>query len=119
MPRNMSFMLTQSQYRAKTKTVTRRIGWDFLKPGEIQNGVEKAQGLRKGERIVVMGQHRIVSSRWEPLRRLIDEPEYGAAEVIKEGFAGMTPAEFVAFFCSSHKGCTVDTEVNRIEFEYV
>lgn len=119
MPRNMSFMLTKEQYRARTKTVTRRIGWDFLEPGEILNGCEKCQGLRKGEHIVVMGQHRIISSQWEPLRRLIDNPEYGQEEVVKEGFPEMTPLEFVAFFCSSHKGCTPDTAVNRIEFEYV
>ena len=45
MPRNMSFMLTTEQVRNKTKTVTRRLGWWFLKPGEIVNAVEKGMGL--------------------------------------------------------------------------
>jgi hypothetical protein len=31
----------------------------------------------------------------------------------------MTPGEFVAMFCATHKGCTPETEVTRIEFEYV
>lgn len=60
MPRNMSFMLTTEQIEARTKTVTRRMG-----------------------------------------------------------FPDMTPAEFVEFFCASHAGCTPETEVNRIEFEYL
>lgn len=112
-------MLTKEQYRARTKTVTRRIGWSNVKPGEVLNGCEKCQGLRKGERIIVMGQHCVISSQWESLRRLIDEPEYGQEEVVKEGFPEMTPVEFVAFFCGSHKDCTPETLVNRIEFEYV
>lgn len=57
MPRNMSFMLTKEQYRNKTKFVTRRLGWAFIRISEICNGVEKAQGLKKGEKIVKMGQH--------------------------------------------------------------
>jgi len=119
MPRNQSFMLTQPQYRQRTKTVTRRIGWAFAKPGDIYNGVEQAQGLKKGQKIVVMGQHRIVSTRWEQLRKITDNPNYGQQEVIKEGFPDMSPAQFVDFFCQSHKGCTPETEVNRMEYEYL
>ena len=105
MPRNQSFFHTKKQYRARTKTVTRRDGWAFAKVGDIVNGCEKCQGLRKGEKIVVMGQHRYTNLRWEPLSRIIDEPEYGKAEVILEGFPDMTPDEFVSFFCEAMK-CT-------------
>ena len=76
-------------------------------------------GLKKGEKVVVMGQNKTLSTRWEPLRRLIDDPEYGQEEVAKEGFPWMTPQQFVDFFCSTHAGCTPDTDVNRIEFEYL
>ena len=114
MPRNMSFQMTTDQYRNRTKTVTRRLGWWNLKPGEICNGVEKAQGLKKGEKMVVMGQHRIVSSQPEMLCT-IDQNE-----VIREGFPGMTPKEFVAFFLEGHKCKNGALEmVNRIEFEYL
>ena len=43
MPRNMSFMITKEQVRNRTKTVTRRLGWAFLKPGDIVNAVEKGK----------------------------------------------------------------------------
>ncbi len=51
----MSFRLTAEQMRARTKTVTRRLGWSSLKPGDIVQPVEKAQGLRKGEKVVKSG----------------------------------------------------------------
>ena len=46
MPRNMSFALTTEQVRRREKTVTRRRGWWFLKPGDIVTAVKKARGLR-------------------------------------------------------------------------
>ena len=51
MPRNMSFALTTNQVKKKEKTVTRRCGWWFLKPGDVVNAVEKSMGLKKGEKI--------------------------------------------------------------------
>ena len=47
--RNMSFAMTTEAVRNQTKTVTRRFGWWFLKPGDMVQPVEKAMGLRKGE----------------------------------------------------------------------
>lgn len=46
MPRNISFALTTPQFRARTKWVTRRLGWLFLKPGDTLMGVEKGMGLK-------------------------------------------------------------------------
>lgn len=48
MPRNMSFTLTIEQMRARTKTVTRRKGWAFLKPGDLVWAVVKGMGLKPG-----------------------------------------------------------------------
>jgi len=118
MPRNMSFMLTTEQYKARNKFVTRRNGWAFSKVGDIVNGCEKCQGLKKGEKIVKLGQHRWVSLRWEPLHRLTDDPEYGRREMILEGFPNLNPTEFVAMYCD-HNKCTPDKLVHRMEFEYV
>lgn len=121
--RNMSFMLTTAQVRARTKTVTRRLGWWHLKPGDLVRAVEKGMGLKKGEKVVELAVIRIVSVRKEPLRAMTDDTGYGLEECILEGFGEHKmlrwPSEFMPFFCGSHKGCTPATEVNRIEFEYV
>lgn len=109
----MSFMITPNQVREKTKTVTRRNGWWFLKPGEIVNAVEKCQGLKKGEKIKKICQIRIVSTRSEALFCITEK------ECILEGFPGMRPDEFIDMFCKTHKGVMPTSAINRIEFEYV
>lgn len=113
MPRNISFALTIEQFRNQTKSVTRRLGWKFLRAGDILNGVEKAQGLKKGEKIKRLGQIRVTKVSREPLCHITPE------DCVKEGFPQMTPAQFVKFFCLTHAGCLPKTVVTRIEFEYI
>lgn len=118
MPRNISFQLTQNQIEARTKTVTRRMGWTFLKGGEVLNAVKQCQGLKKGETVHRLAQIRVVSVRREPLNAITfeDVEREGLAEhPAVQGF----PSCFVDFFCRSHRGCTPETEVTRIEFEYL
>lgn len=115
MPRNMSCALTTDAVRRRQKTVTRRLGWWFLKPGDELQLCVKCMGLRPGDKIERLAMVRVVSTRPEPLR---DMRDYGVAEVIREGFANMTVSEFLRMFCESMK-CTPDTVVNRIEWEYV
>lgn len=112
MPRNMSFAMTTEQFKNKTKTVTRRFGWWFLKAGDVVMGVEKAMGLKKGEKINRLGLVRIVSTRKEPLCFIT------VADCIKEGFPNLEPVEFVDMLCK-HYGCKYCEPVNRIEFEYI
>ncbi len=107
--RNMSFSLTEKQFLNESKDVTRRLGWKFLKRGDVLMGVRKAMGLKPGEKIVRLGTLYIVETRLEPLRDIT------AADVYREGFPGMTPDEFVAMFCS-HMKATPETIVNRIQF---
>jgi hypothetical protein len=121
--RNMSFSLTTDQVRAGTKDITRRAGWTFLKAGDLVRPVLKAMGLRPGEKIQPLrGPIRIVSVRLEPLRAMLDDQAYGQDEVRREGFEGLptgaTPEHWVKMFMASHKGCTPDTIITRIEFEY-
>lgn len=121
--RLISFSMTKRQIRERTKTVTRRVGWLFLKEGTLLQPVEKAQGLKKGESPVHLGGLiRVVSVRRELLSRMVDDQAYGACEVAREGFGGHptkgTPAAFVEFFAASH-GCSVDSAITRIEFAYV
>lgn len=113
--RNQSFALTTRQYVDGTKNVTRRLGWAFAKVGHIYCGVEKCQGLKKDEKIVRLGTHEIVSLRWERLDLMLTDELYGKAEVIKEGFAWLTPLEFVKMFVA-HNRCLYETLVHRMEF---
>ena len=112
MSRNMSFALTTEQFKNKTKTVTRRFGWMFIRQGDIVCGVERAMGFKKGEKIKRLGLIRIISTRREPLR------EITKGDCIKEGFPEMEPEDFIEMLCS-HSKCSRHDYVNRIEFEYV
>ena len=121
--RNMSFALTKKQYIDGSKDVTRRLGWLTLKRGDSIMGVEKGMGLKPGEQIVRLGASTIISVRREPLSRMIDDVDYGFEEVRREGFADYPvlqyPREWVKWFCSTHKGCTPETVITRIEFKRV
>lgn len=119
MPRNISFSLTTAQVRAKTKTVTRRLGWRALKVGDVLNACVKCMGLKKGERPEVICQIRVTNVWRESLRNLFMPTSYGKEECAREGFPQMTPGQFYEFFCRSHKGCNTATVVTRIEFEYL
>lgn len=86
-------------------------------------GVEKSQGLGKGGKVKRLGMIRVVDARQEPLRRMTDDLAYGFKETRREGFPWphpkCDPAEFVAFFCASHRGVTPDSIITRIEFEHL
>ena len=112
MPRNMSFMLTTKQIRNKTKTVTRRLGWKFLKPGDILNACVQCQGLKKGQKIEKICQIRVIDISTPFLWKLSGQ------DVNKEGFPGMTTGEFMQMFCNEMK-CGPWDIVTRIEFEYI
>lgn len=112
MPRNMSFALTIKQFKAKTKTVTRRFGWWFLEPGDILMGCKKCMGFKKGEKIERLGLIRVVLIRKEPLYEITKE------DCIKEGFPEMNSNDFIKMICDYSK-CYPTDSVNRIEFEYI
>jgi len=114
--KNMSFALTTRQYQLGRKTVTRRVGWAFLKPNDTVMGVKKGMGLKKGEKIKRLGAFYVISVRREALSRLLVLDQYSHDEMAKEGFPWLSPQKFVEFFIKTHKGCTINTEVTRIEF---
>lgn len=107
MPRRMSFSKTIEQMRARTKTVTRRIGWEHAEPGMRITAIEKGMGLRRGERQVVLGEIEVVSVRRERLADIT------ADDVAREGFPGWTPAQFIELF-----GAPPERVVTRIEFKH-
>lgn len=126
--RNMSFSLTTAQMRAKTKTVTRRLGWTMLKRGDRLMACEKVMGRRHGEPLVKIGEIQVIRVSRESLNILTAIPHYGEAEVEREGFPEYTPEAFVDMFCRTHKAapkgkksepCTPATVVTRIEFRHL
>lgn len=115
--RNISFTLTTAQILDRSKTVTRRLGWATLGPGDVLCAVEKSQGLGKGGKVRRLGQIRVLSVRREPLR-VLHGTSYGDAEATREGFPTMSGEQFAAMFCE-HMGCGLDAIVTRIEFEHL
>lgn len=121
--RNISFALTTAQIRARTKFVTRRLGWKNLKPGTLLQAVVKSQGLKKGEHPEKLCVIRVVEVSRQPLDKLLRPNRLMSAleEMDLEGFAMTSlawPANFVKFFCNANK-CAPEDDVTRIRFEYV
>lgn len=125
MTRRMSCSLTTDAVRNRTKTVTRRAAWTWrnLKPGDRLTLVEKAMGLPKGARQVVLANVEVVSNDVVKLRDMTDE------ECAREGLPAMTAGEFVAFWMTSHRlhfgppygpgAVSRDMVVRRIEWRYI
>lgn len=112
--RLMSFALTKRQILDQSKTVTRRFGWRHIKPGDLVQPVEKAMGLKKGEKPVKLGPPiRIVSMRDEMLANITED------DCRREGFPELQPHEFVSMLSRHYKDKALSyATVNRIEFEY-
>ena len=113
MPRNMSFAMTIEQVKNQTKTVTRRLYWTKLQPGDLLQPVEKSMGMVSGERQVkIGGLIRVIDVRREPLTSITWD------DVRREGFPGMTVQAFIEMFCKNYN-CVAFETITRIEFEYV
>lgn len=113
MPRLMSVSLTEDAVVARTKTVTRRLGWRMLKPGDRVTLCRKVMGRRKGDPLVRLAEVEVIAAFREHLDSILP------SDVVAEGFPGQTPDWFVTFFCNTHKGCTPNTVVTRIEWRYL
>ena len=129
---NISFSATIDKFRQRRKHVTRRLGWQNLKPGDRLMGCEKVQGIKKGG-LVRMGEIKILEVDREPLKditryscRVIPEQitkyyaltPYLPSEMTLEGFPELSSVEFIKMFCKINKKCTPDTEITRILFDY-
>jgi hypothetical protein len=108
----MSFALTTSQLVLGQKTVTRRLGWAYLKEGDHLLAVEKSMGIPKGKKQLRLGVIEVVSVRREPLHLVTPE------EVRLEGFPdGDVDAFLELFRRQGYVG--LSEEVTRIEFRLV
>jgi hypothetical protein len=110
----MSVALTEQAVRDRRKTVTRRLGWRMLKPGDRLTLCHKVMGRRKDEPLVRICEVEVVDVRRERLWNITDE------DVGREGFDldAWSASDFVEFFCE-HMNCKPDTAVTRIEWRYL
>lgn len=111
--RNISFALTTPQFYRRHKTVTRRMGWEDIEPGQILCGIVKGQGLRLGESIQRLAIIRVSEPTREKLSAITAE------EVAREGFPGMDPRAFIRMFCDSHESCRPASVITRIPFQFI
>lgn len=113
MPRLMSVAFTEQAVRDRTKTVTRRKGWEFLQPGDRLTLCRKVMGRKPGEPLERIADVEVVSVRREQLDLI------NPRDVDREGFPGMTPEEFVRTFFIEAQGMRGSDTVTRIEWRYL
>ena len=106
--KRMSFAMTPNQMLDKSKTVTRRLGWGFLSPGDYLKATIRDEG-GGGQREI--GFIRVKSVNRVPLDSITQE------DVAKEGFPEHNPAWFIAKFCVAFQ-VGPRSMVTRIEFEH-
>lgn len=107
--RNMSFAMTIDALLEGRKDVTRRIGWQHLRPGDRLCAVAKAMGLRKGEKLRRLARLRVVSVRRERLADVTSQ------DVVREGYPNLSANEFIQKLEEALR-CSENDEVTRIEF---
>jgi hypothetical protein len=112
MSRLMSVSLTEDAVRDRRKTVTRRLGWKFLKPGDRLTLCRKVMGRKADEPLVRIAEVEVVDVRREPLYWIT------ADDVEREGFPGMDQWAFIEFF-RDHMRVSAVAEVTRIEWRYL
>lgn len=119
MARVISCSATTEQVIARTKTQTRRRGWwtdkkgrRLVLPGDQLQIVDKAMGLKKGQKPNRLALVEVVDVRRE---RLCD---ITPADVVSEGFPDWTTAEFIAFF-TAEMGGSYNQELTVIEWRYL
>jgi hypothetical protein len=113
MPRLMSVAFTEQAVRDRIKTVTRRKGWKFLKPGDRLTLVRKSMGRKPGEPLVRIAEVEVISVRREVLKTITPD------DVAREGFPGMHPIDFCHEFFVAAQGMSLEDTVTRIEWTYL
>lgn len=113
MPRLMSVAFTEQAVRDRIKTVTRRKGWQVLKPGDRLTLCRKVMGRKPGEPLVRIAEVEVVDVRRERLA------EITADEVALEGFPGMSRFTFMQRFFIDAQGIQPGDTVTRVEWIYL
>ena len=127
MARLMSVSLTEQAVVDRTKTVTRRLGWRFLKAGDRLTLCRKVMGRRQADGtvdpLVRLAEVEVVDVRREHLWAITDGDiarESVDPDLFDEWWSNgqPTPTAWVQWFCEA-MGCRPDDEVTRIEWRYL
>lgn len=126
MPRLMSVAHTTNAVIERRKTVTRRAGWRFLKVGDELDLCRKVMGRRRccigkppcefDEPLERLARVRVIDVRREPLNQITAADVDAEGVDLPPGFSG--PVGWAAWYAGTFH-CPVDTEVTRIEWEYL
>jgi hypothetical protein len=128
----MSVTFTERAVVERRKTVTRRKGWTFLKPGDRLTLCRKVQGRKRKdgtvEQLVRLAEVEVVSVRREALERLTmedpwaedaDHQKWIRDELRREGFPGWSGEDFVEKFFIKAQKIYPSHDVTRIEWRYL
>lgn len=128
MSRLMSVALTEDAVRERRKTVTRRLGWRFLRTGDRLTLCRKVQGRKRRdgsvEPLVRLAEVEVVSVRLEALWNITDDdvqregvdPALFEEHYVETGQP--TPQAWVQWFCEQ-MDVMPDDVVTRIEWKYI
>lgn len=117
MSRLMSVSLTEQAVVDRRKTVTRRLGWTFIKPGERLTLCRKVMGRKPGEPLVRLAEVEVVSVRRERLSAIT--PLDVKAEAVP-GMEKAAPYQWARWYADKMgMGGNIDGWVTRIEWRYV
>lgn len=115
MARLVAVTLTEQAVRSRRKTVTRLLGWSFLRPGERLVLCRKVTGGRAGEPgepLVRLTQVEVANVRREPAGG------HRPRNVAAEDFPDWSRDRFIAFFCAPMR-CRPSTKLTWIEWRYL
>jgi hypothetical protein len=115
--RRMSFPDTAPEVRERLQTVTRRLGWRFVKAGDVIQAVEFESNSSRSPR--VLGILRVRGVRVESLSRLVTDATYAEDELPREGRPCWSRDHFIATFLRRHRLKHANVDITRIEFDYV
>lgn len=119
MPRLMSVAYTEQAVVERRKTVTRRAGWSYLRPGDRITLCRKVMGRKADEPLVRICDVEVVSVRRERLSLMTEHRAYGIAECDREGFPDLNPETFIQRYFTDAQKISPDAEVTRVEWRYL
>ena len=129
MSRLMSVAFTEAAVVERRKTVTRRKGWwldargrRIIVPGDRLTLCRKVMGRKPGEPLVRLAEVEVVTAERQPLDLLVNptiDPRWPIDEMVREGFPGLDPWEFVERYFLAAQRMRANDDVTRIEWRYL